>query len=61
MLYTHIPQTLVAELKEQFPDSLPTEADYTQHITSEQIAYKAGIQHIIRYLSDCAEICDNTL
>lgn len=58
MLTTHIPQTLITELTDQYPNTLPNEADYIHHITSEQIAFRAGIQHIIKYLTDCANIQD---
>ena len=58
MLTTHIPQTLITELKEQYPNELPTKADYINHITPEQIAFLAGTQHIIKYLTDCALMQD---
>ena len=56
MITTHIPESLIRELKVDFPDRLPTQNDYVAGIaTPERIAFLAGIQHIIRHLEAVAE------
>ena len=53
MLKSYIPTSLIRELREVFPNRLPSQGDYyrdEQKITSEQIAFNAGIQHCIDYL-----------
>lgn len=60
MITTYIPESLIRELKADFPDRLPTYNDYFNFetvpvVTPEQIAFKAGIQHIIRHLEAVAE------
>lgn len=56
MITTHIPESLIRELKADFPDRLPTQNDYVAGIaTPERIAFLAGIQHIIRHLEAVAE------
>ena len=56
MITTHIPESLIRELKADFPERLPTQNDYVVGIaTPERIAFLAGIQHIIRHLEAVAE------
>ena len=56
MITTHIPESLIRELKADFPECLPTQNDYVAGIaTPERIAFLAGIQHIIRHLEAVAE------
>lgn len=56
MITTYIPESLIRELKADFPDRLPTQNDYVAGIaTPERIAFLAGIQHIIRHLEAVAE------
>ena len=56
MITTHIPESLIRELKADFPERLPTQNDYVVGIaTPERIAFLAGIQHIIRHLEMVAE------
>ena len=56
MITTHIPESLIRELKEDFPERLPTQDDYAEGgVTLERIAFQAGIQHIIRHLEAVAE------
>lgn len=64
MINTYINPYLVDELKKAFPNSLPSESDYFSDthpkITSEQIAFLAGEQQVIRYLCDCMEMQKNS-
>ena len=56
MITTHIPESLIRELKEDFPERLPTQADYADGtVTATRIAFLAGIQHLIRHLEAVAE------
>lgn len=56
MITIHIPESLIRELKADFPDRLPTQNDYVAGTaTPERIAFLAGIQHIIRHLEAVAE------
>lgn len=57
MITAYIPESLIRELKADFPDRLPRAADYMSvpPVTPEQIAFRAGIQHIIRHLEAVAE------
>lgn len=54
MIKTYIDPRLIRELQENFPNKLPDEVDYfsidRRGITPEQIAFNAGIQHLIRYM-----------
>lgn len=56
MITTHIPESLIRELKADFPDRLPGAVDYicSDPIPPEQIAFRAGIQHTIRHLEAVA-------
>lgn len=57
MITTYIPESLIRELKEDFPERLPTQNDYAEGgVTLERIAFQSGIQHIIRHLEAVAEI-----
>lgn len=56
MLTVYISRELLQQLKAAFPERLPTEEQYKNGITSEMIAFNAGIQHCIRYLEHCAEL-----
>lgn len=64
MINTYINPKLVDELKQAFPNSLPSESDYFSNtqpkITPEQIAFLAGEQQVIRYLCDCMEMQKNS-
>lgn len=53
-MQTKIQDSLIRELKEAFPDRLPSHDSYEQGITPELIAFAAGIQHCIRYLEKSA-------
>lgn len=56
MITTYIPESLIRELKADFPERLPTQNDYVTGIaTPDRIAFLAGIQHIIRHLEAVAE------
>lgn len=56
MITTHIPESLIRELKEDFPERLPTLTEYFYgSVAPEQVAFKAGIQHLIRHLEAVAE------
>ena len=56
---TYIPSTLIRELKEVFPERLPTEREYQSgKATPERVAFLAGIQHCVRYLEQSAETQD---
>lgn len=59
MITTYIHPSLIEELEETFPNQLPDREDYfgpIGKITPEQIAFKSGVQHVIHYLKECAEI-----
>lgn len=56
MITTHIPESLIRELKKDFPERLPTQTEYFYgSVAPEQIAFNAGIQHIIHHLEAVAE------
>lgn len=54
---SYISPILIRELKEVFPERLPGYADYEKRvIPPETIAFRAGIQHCIRYLEESAAV-----
>lgn len=58
MIETYIPETLIRELREAFPNRLPAYSDYytPEPVTPERIAFSAGIQHCIDYLAQTAAV-----
>lgn len=53
MLNTHISPSLIRELKEAFPERLPSLSDYESGKAAPTvIAFEAGRQDIIRYLEE---------
>lgn len=56
---SYIPPILIRELKEIFPDRLPTEREYHDgKATPERVAFLAGIQHCVHYLEQSAKAQD---
>ena len=57
MIKTYIPLSLIRELQEAFPNHLPSEGEYNlDHITPEQIAFRAGRQDLIDYLAASSKV-----